>query len=48
MINEILNIFTQITKIPHCSDNTQELKDFIINWTKSSGYKYETDKAGIY
>jgi dipeptidase D len=46
MVNEILKIFTQITKIPHCSGNTQELKDFIINWTKSSGYKYKTDKVG--
>jgi len=43
---KVLDIFTQITKIPHCSGNTQKLKNFIIDWIKSSGYKYEIDKAG--
>ena len=46
MSEEILQIFKQITKIPHCSGNTHKLKNFIIEWIKSSGFKYKTDKAG--
>ena len=46
MSEEILQIFKQITKIPHCSGNTHKLKNFIIEWIKLSGFKYKTDKAG--
>jgi dipeptidase D len=45
-MEEILKIFKKIVEIPHCSGNTEKLKEFIIDWIKSSGYKYETDAAG--
>lgn len=46
MNNEVLNIFEKITKIPHCSGNTQELRDFIVSWCKNFGYEVKVDKAG--
>ena len=45
-MKEVLEIFKKITKIPHCSGNTEELKSFIIEWIDKSGYRYKTDKAG--
>ena len=45
-MENILEIFKQITKIPHCSGNTEEMKEFIIDWIKECGYEYETDRAG--
>ena len=44
-MNEILRIFEKITKIPHCSGNTTELRDFIVSWAKNFGYKVEVDSA---
>ncbi|QCT95128.1 aminoacyl-histidine dipeptidase [Caminibacter mediatlanticus TB-2] len=46
MLNEILNIFEKITKIPHCSGKTQEIREFIISFTKNFNYEIKTDKAG--
>ena len=45
-MNEILSIFKEITKIPHCSGKTEKLKEWIIEFAKSCGYKTEIDKAG--
>lgn len=45
-MKEIFDIFYEIVKIPHCSGNTEKLKEFIINWAESCGYSCETDKAG--
>ena len=41
----IVDIFKDICKIPHCSGNTEELKDFIVSFSKSFGYSVETDDA---
>jgi dipeptidase D len=46
MLEEILGIFEKITKIPHCSGNTGELRDFIVSWAKNFGYEVMVDKAG--
>ncbi len=45
-LKEVLRIFEKITKIPHCSGNTEEMKDFIVSWAKNFGYDVKTDKAG--
>jgi len=45
-MKEVLDIFKKITKIPHCSGNTEKLKNFITEWIEKSGYKYKTDEAG--
>ncbi|WP_457560471.1 M20/M25/M40 family metallo-hydrolase [Caminibacter sp.] len=45
-LKKVLNIFKKITKIPHCSGNTEELKNFIIDWCKNFGYEVQVDEAG--
>ena len=42
----IIEIFKDICKIPHCSGNTKELRDFIVSFSKSFGYSVETDDVG--
>jgi dipeptidase D len=43
---EVLKIFKKITKIPHCSGNTEKLRDFIVEYAKNEGFKVEVDEAG--
>jgi len=45
-MNEVLKIFEKISKIPHCSGNTEELRDFIIGYAENFGYECKTDDAG--
>ena len=45
-LNEVLRIFEKITKIPHCSGKTEELRDFIADYAKNFGYEVKTDEAG--
>lgn len=45
-MREIIEIFKEITKIPHCSFHTQKLKEYILNFAKEAGYNTKTDKAG--
>ncbi len=45
-MQEILEIFKEITQIPHCSFKTQALKEYIIEKAKSYNYKVEIDKSG--
>ena len=42
---DILEIFKKITKIPHCSKNTEKLKRFILDFAKKYGFNYEVDRA---
>ena len=42
----VLEIFRQITAIPHCSAHTTKLKDFITDFAKSCGFTAQTDEAG--
>ncbi len=46
MLNEILKIFEKITKIPHCSGQTEELREFIADWCENFGYEVVADEAG--
>ncbi len=44
-MKQILTYFNQITKIPHCSCNAKELKDFLINFAKDRSYITIVDKS---
>ncbi|NPA12237.1 MAG: aminoacyl-histidine dipeptidase [Epsilonproteobacteria bacterium] len=43
---EVLEIFKKIAQIPHCSGETQELRDFIVEFARDCGYEVKIDKAG--
>ncbi len=45
-LEEVLRLFERITKIPHCSGNTAELRDFIVGFVRNFGYEVEVDKSG--
>jgi len=45
-MQNVIDIFKDFCKIPHCSGDTKELKDFIVSFSKSFGYSVETDDAG--
>ena len=45
-LEEVLRIFEKLTKIPHCSGNTKEMRDFIVSWAENFGYEVKTDKVG--
>ncbi len=45
-LKEVLENFIKITKIPHCSGDTKELREFLSNYAKNLGYEVETDEAG--
>ena len=45
-MQNVIEIFRDLCKIPHCSGNTKELKDFIVSFSKSFSYTIETDDAG--
>lgn len=45
-MKSVIDIFKDICKIPHCSRCTEELKDFLISFSKDCGYSVETDMAG--
>ena len=45
-LHEVLRIFEKITKIPHCSGKTEELREFIKDFAKNFGYEVEVDGVG--
>ena len=45
-LKEVLRIFEKLTKIPHCSGKTEEMRNFIIDYAKNFGYEVKVDKAG--
>ncbi len=42
----VIDIFKTICTIPHCSHQTQELKEYILQEAKRYGYEVTTDKVG--
>ncbi len=44
-MDRVLEIFETITKLPHCSKDTEALRDFIISFAKSNGYDVVVDSA---
>ena len=45
-MEQIFDYFRQIIKIPHCSEHTEKLRDFLIDFAKKHGYDVDTDAAG--
>jgi len=45
-MQEIIEIFKKITKIPHCSGNTDKLRKFIYEFAKKEGFNVKIDNAG--
>ncbi len=45
MKKRVIELFREITKIPHCSGKTEKLKDFIINFSKNYA-EVNVDKSG--
>lgn len=46
MEDRIINIFEEITKIPHCSGNTEHMRLYIKDFAKRYGYLVNEDIAG--
>lgn len=42
----VLNHFQEIAKIPHCSFQTQELRDFLVSFARQCGAHVEVDRVG--
>ncbi|NPA61303.1 MAG: aminoacyl-histidine dipeptidase [Epsilonproteobacteria bacterium] len=45
MVDKILEHFIRLTKIPHCSENSGELFQFLQNFGRERGYRVSTDSA---
>lgn len=44
-MKEVIQIFEEISKIPHCSHDTDKLFDYICKFCQNTGYKIKTDSA---
>jgi len=45
MQEQIINHFISLTRVPHCSEETGKLFDFLTNFGKEQGYEVHTDKV---
>ena len=45
-MREVIEIFKEITKIPHCSYHTEKMKEFIIKEARKAGCEVKADKSG--
>ncbi len=45
-MQNIIENFKNLTQIPHCSYETEKLKDFLVSYAKDKGFKTSIDKAG--
>ncbi|WP_456383304.1 M20/M25/M40 family metallo-hydrolase [Hydrogenimonas sp.] len=41
-----MEIFLELTKIPHCSGETEALRNYLADFTRKHGYRVEIDGAG--
>lgn len=46
MNGDVIDIFLELTKIPHCSGETGELRRYLTDFAKRYGYRVESDEAG--
>ncbi|MGB9730666.1 MULTISPECIES: beta-Ala-His dipeptidase [Calditerrivibrio] len=46
MVDNVLDYFYQISRIPRCSKNEDKIIKFIQDWAISSAYRYKTDDLG--
>jgi len=45
-VKKVLEYFEIITKIPHCSGNTDKIREFLVDFAKEKGLNPEVDRAG--
>ncbi len=45
-MQNVFEIFMQITKIPHCSGKTEKLRRFLTDFAEKRGYRVDVDGAG--
>jgi len=45
-MHKVIEIFKQITKIPHCSGKTEKIQEFIIDYANKRDFNVKRDKAG--
>ena len=45
MQDKIIDYFINITKLPHCSEDTATLFDYLVNFAEEKGYEVESDKS---
>ncbi len=46
MLQKILTHFEKLTKIPHCSNNTLKMQEYIFSFAQKCGFKVVRDKHG--
>ena len=44
--SEVLEIFEKICEIPHCSYETDQMREFLINFAKDKGFNVDVDELG--
>jgi len=44
-MSKIIEYFTSLTQIPHCSENTEQLLTFLVNFAKEREYRVEVDES---
>ncbi len=44
-MKKVIDYFLEITKIPHCSFDALEFRDFLLSFAQKRGYRVEVDKA---
>ena len=42
----VIENFLKLSKIPHCSGDTEEMRRYLENFAESCGYRVESDRAG--
>lgn len=45
-MQNVIENFKQLCKIPHCSYETEQMKEFLSSYAKDKGFKVSVDKAG--
>ena len=44
--SEVLEIFEKICEIPHCSYETDQMREFLVNFAKDKGFNVDVDELG--
>lgn len=45
-MQNVIENFKNLCKIPHCSYQTEQMKEFLSSYAKDKGFKVSIDKAG--
>ena len=44
--NEVMNDFKRLCEIPHCSCETEQMREFLADFARSQGFSVIVDEAG--